>query len=59
MMWKPIGLKCNEYDPCVANRTVQGKQHTIVFHVHDMKSIYVNRKVNDKFLKWLNKYYGN
>jgi hypothetical protein len=28
------------------------------FHVDDLKSSHVNSKVNDEFLKWLNKMYG-
>ena len=43
-MWKAIRFKFNEYDACVTNRTIQGKQHTIVFHVDDVNSIHVNRK---------------
>ena len=48
----------NPYDPCVANRERHGSQHTIRFHVDDLMSSHVNRKVNDVFLKWLNKKYG-
>ena len=48
----------NPYDPCVANRQRHGSQHTIRFHVDDLMSSHVNRKVNDIFLKWLNKKYG-
>ena len=32
-----IGFKFNSYDPCVANRTIVGRQHTVRFHV-DPKS---------------------
>ena len=42
-----IGFKFNPYDPCVANRIVNGKQHTIRFHVDDLMSSHVDRKVND------------
>ena len=52
------GFEFNPYDPCVANRTVNGKQHTVLFHVDDLKSSHVDSKVNDKFLKWLNEMYG-
>ncbi|KAG7374511.1 reverse transcriptase RNA-dependent DNA polymerase [Nitzschia inconspicua] len=52
-----IGFKVNPFDPCVANRIVNGKQHTVVWHVDDLKSSHVDPKVNDEFLKWLeNKY---
>jgi hypothetical protein len=52
-----IGFKVNPYDPCVANRIVNGKQHTVTWHVDDLKSSHVDSKVNDQFLEWLkNKY---
>ena len=55
-----IGFTFNPYDPCVANRIANGtgKQQTVCFHVDDLKSSHVDPKVNDKFLKWLNKMYG-
>ena len=53
-----IGFIFNPYDVCVANRMVNGKQHTIRFHVDDILSSHVDLKVNDEFLKWLNKTYG-
>ncbi len=54
-----IGFEFNPYDPCVANRIVRKKQHTIRFHVDDLKSSHVNSKVNDRFLVWLNKMCGS
>jgi len=36
-----------------------GSQHTIRFHVDDVAPSHKNRKVNDKFLEWLNKKYGS
>ena len=44
-----IGFKFNNYDPCVANKMVNGKQHTVRFHVDDLMSSHVDTKVNDKF----------
>jgi hypothetical protein len=32
------GFIFNPYDPCVANKKVQGSQQTILFHVDDLKS---------------------
>ena len=52
------GFEFNPYDPCVANKMVNGKQHTIRFHVDDLMSTHVDPKVNDEFLKWLNSKYG-
>ena len=54
-----IGFKFNPYDPCVANRKVKGNQHSIRFHVDDVKSSHINPKVNDEFEGWLNGKYGN
>ena len=53
-----IGFVFNPYDPCVANSTVNGKQHTIRIHVDDLMSSHVDPDVNTKFLHWLNKMHG-
>ena len=31
------GFKINPYDPCIANKMVNGKQMTIAWHVDDLK----------------------
>jgi hypothetical protein len=54
-----IGFKVNPYDPCVANRMVNGKQHTVTWHVDDLKSSHVDPKVNDQFLEWLQSKYAS
>ena len=54
-----IGFKINPYDPCVANRMINGKQHTVTWHVDDLKSSHIDKKVNDDFLLWLEKMYGD
>jgi hypothetical protein len=54
-----VGFKFNPYDPCVANRTVDKKQHTVRFHVDDLMSSHMSPKVNDDFEIWLNLMYGN
>ena len=54
-----IGFVFNSYDPCVCNRMIGGKQHTVRFHVDDLMSSHVDPKVNDEFLIWLNKMYGD
>jgi hypothetical protein len=53
-----IGYEVNPYDPCVANKTINGKQHTMSWHVDDLKSSHEDPKVNDDFQKWLQKEYG-
>ena len=52
------GFVFNPYDPCVANKMVRGKQHTIRFHVDDLLSSHMDPKVNDEFAKWLDLKYG-
>ena len=37
---------------------IKGCQHTIAWHVDDLKSSHVDPKVNDDFKKWLNERYG-
>jgi hypothetical protein len=54
-----IGFKVNPYDPCVANRTINSQQHTITWHVDDVKSSHVDPKVNDDFHTWLESMYGD
>ena len=34
-----IGFKVNPYDPCMANRMVNGKQHTVTWHVDDLNPV--------------------
>ena len=36
------GFEFNPYDPCVGNRTKNGSQHTIRFHVDDVMSSHIN-----------------
>ena len=54
-----IGFEVNPYDPCVANRMINGHQHTVAWHVDDVKSSHVDPKVNDNFHKWMQKHYGD
>ena len=53
-----IGFVFNSYDPCVANKTIDGHQHTIRFHVDDLMASHIDKAVNDKFEKWLEEKYG-
>ena len=47
------GFELNSYDPCVANKMVNGKQLTIYWHVDDLKSSHIDPNVNDEFLVWI------
>ena len=55
---KEKGYKINPYDPCVANKTVKGAQHTVIWHVDDLKCSHVDPFVNTLFAKWLSSIYG-
>ena len=55
---KSIGFEVNPYDTCVANRMVNGKQHTVACHLDDLKSIHGDPNFNNDFHKWLEKKYG-
>ena len=39
------GFKTNPYDPCVANKEVNGSQFTIKWHVDDLKLSYKDPEV--------------
>mmetsp|Transcript_11837 Transcript_11837/g.17121 ORF Transcript_11837/g.17121 Transcript_11837/m.17121 type:complete len:448 (-) Transcript_11837:440-1783(-) len=56
---KTIGFELNPYDPCIANRSVNSKQHTILWHVDNVKASHVDWKVNDEFAKWCKMKYGD
>ena len=53
------GYEINPYDPCVANKFINGKQHTVMWHVDDLKISHVDKKVNDEFIKWVDDLYGD
>jgi hypothetical protein len=52
-----ISFTLNPYDPCVANKIIEGKQMTICFHVNDCKLSHRNRKVMDRMIKYLRQEY--
>jgi hypothetical protein len=53
------GFEINPYDPCVANRMVNGLQQTVVWHVDDLKVSHKDPEVNTTFGKWLVEKYGD
>ena len=55
---KQQGFEINPYDWCVANRMIDGKQCTILWHVDDLKLSHVDPKVIDKIIEQLEKEYG-
>jgi hypothetical protein len=50
---RSVGFNFNPYDPCVANKQINGSQMTICFHVDDCKLSHKLKKVNDRMIKWL------
>eukprot|EP00957_Ditylum_brightwellii_P148233 11286792-Ditylum_brightwellii.AAC.1 len=51
-------FQINPYDPCMANKDVNGLQFTIVWHMDDLKLLHVDGKEIKKVLKWLDEKYG-
>ena len=47
------GFKTNPYDPCVANKIINGSQFTIVIHVDDLKLSHKDPKVVTDVIKYL------
>jgi hypothetical protein len=47
----------NPYDPCTANRIVEGKQQTCLWHVDDVKLSHVDTGVQDEFIEVLREEY--
>ena len=48
-----LGYEINPYDPCVANKIINGKQMTICWHVDDLFIGHVESSVVKDFLAWL------
>ena len=45
------GFEINPYDQCVANKNIEGKQCTILWHVDDLKISHVSRDVVEDIIK--------
>ncbi len=52
------GFRLNPYDPCVANKIVNGKQMTLTFHVDDIKISHVDQLEVTKLIQWFKSIYG-
>jgi hypothetical protein len=52
------GFKINPYNFCVANKTIDGKQCTVVWHVDDFKISHVDPQVVTRILNLLDAKYG-
>ena len=52
-----VGFTINPYDPCIANKTVNGPQMTICFHVDGCKLSHHSSRANDNMIDWLHQEY--
>ena len=48
----------NKYDPCVANKIINGKQYTICWYVDDTKISHEDPKVVDHVIKEIEERFG-
>jgi Reverse transcriptase (RNA-dependent DNA polymerase) len=53
-----LGFEVNPYDSCVVNKTIDGKQCTILWHVNDLKLSHVKQEVLEDIVKKINAKYG-
>ena len=53
------GFEINPYDPCVANKMVNGSQMTVVWHVDDLKVSHASATVIQNFVQYLKSKYGD
>ncbi len=56
---KSKGFKLNPYDPCIANKQVNGEQLTVCSHVNNCKILHLITKIVDKTIEWLQSEYKN
>ena len=47
----------NPYDPCVANKIIDGKQMTICWHVDDLKASHAKIKIMNRMIRYLRQEY--
>ena len=50
---KRMGFEVNPYDPCVANKMINGSQMTVTWHVDDLKISHKDEKELTKFISEL------
>jgi hypothetical protein len=53
-----LGFVLNPYDNCVANKTIDGTQCTILWHVDDLKITHAKQEVIEDLIVTLNDRYG-
>jgi hypothetical protein len=53
-----LGFTLNKYDRCVANKMINGKQCTIIWHVDDLKISHVDPLVLEEIIRKISERYG-
>ena len=56
---KEMGFEINPYDPCVANKVVNGTQMTVRWHVDDLMISHISRREILEFVKRIKDIYGD
>ena len=54
-----MGFELNPYDKCVANKTVNGKQCTIVWYLDDLKILHMEHVVNMRVIDNVREHFGD
>ena len=54
-----LGFKINPYDPCVANKDINGEQLTVVWHVDNLKVSHKDENVVSAFCVKMSQLYGS
>jgi len=52
------GFVLNKYDTCVANKQINGKKCTIIWHVDDLKISHMDKKVVNVIITCLGNKFG-
>ena len=55
---KKIGYILNLYDLCIANKMINRKQYTLIWYIDNVKSSYMDLKVNKNLLSCVKKNMG-
>jgi hypothetical protein len=53
-----LSFEVNPYDSCVVNKTIDGKQCTILWHVDDLKLSHVKQEILEDIAEKINAKYG-
>jgi hypothetical protein len=52
---KSLGFTINPYDPCVANKIVEGHQLTVCWYIYDFLIGHAKLNTVTQFLTWIEK----